>query len=143
MNYVFSALPPAPIVVRATISGEPDSPTYLNTATLTVGGTDITIIAIASTTGRGARTNWSSQPINLTGLANGLHRLRRRTQQHGHLARRCDAPLGDVGGALELRGVVISKCWPQRQRGEPRSTFPDIIEFYNAGAGAVDLSACG
>jgi hypothetical protein len=42
INYVLSALPPEPVVVRATIGGEPDSPTYLNTASLNVGGTDIT-----------------------------------------------------------------------------------------------------
>lgn len=143
MNFVAGALPAAPVVVRATINGEPDSPTYQSTATLNIGGTDITQYRYRVNNGAWSVDTLVSQPINLTGLANGhytVYVVGRNSS--GIWQADADATTSKTWAVLSsLRGVVINEVLARNDSAvNHEGTFPDIIELFNASASSVDLS---
>jgi len=142
INYVAGAVPAAS-VVRATISGEPDSPAYQNTATLTVGGTDITHYRYRVNGGAWSADTLVSQPVNLTGLANGhytVYVVGRNSA--GTWQADADATISKTWAVLSsLRRVVINEVLARNDSAvNHEGTFPDIIELFNAGTGSADLS---
>jgi hypothetical protein len=143
INYVSGALPPIPVAVKATISGEPDSPTYQTTATLNVGGTDITHYRYRVNNGAWSSDTAVSQPINLSSLANGHYTVyvvgRNST---GTWQADADATISKTWAVLSsLRRVVINEVLALNNGAvNHEGTFPDIIELYNASASSVDLS---
>lgn len=143
INYVQSALPAAPTVVRATVSGEPDSPTYQNTATLNVSGADITHYRYRVNGGAWSADTLASQPINLTSLANGHYTVyvvgRNST---GTWQADADATVSRTWAVLSsLRGVIINEVLARNDGAvNHENTFPDIIELFNSSASSVDLS---
>jgi hypothetical protein len=143
INFVTSALPSAPVVVRATVTGEPDSPTYLNAATLTVGGTDITQYRFRLNNGAWSADRLVSQPISLTGLANGhytVYVVGRNSS--GIWQADADATVSKTWAVLSsLRSVVINEVLARNDSAyNHEGTFPDYIELFNAGTTTVDLS---
>ena len=143
ITYASGAVPLAPAVARATISGEPDSPAYQNTATLNVGGTDITHYRYRVNNGAWSADTVVSQPINLNGLANGHYTVyvvgRNST---GSWQADADATISKTWAVLSsLRRVVINEVLARNDSAvNHEGTFPDIIELYNASASSVDLS---
>ncbi|HKX61210.1 MAG TPA: lamin tail domain-containing protein, partial [Verrucomicrobiae bacterium] len=141
--YVQGALPAAPVVVRATVSGEPDSPTYQNTATLNVGGTDITHYRYRVNGGAWSADTLVSQPINLTSLANGQYTVSVVGRNSaGTWQADADATVSRTWAVLSsLRGVVINEVLARNDGAvNHENTFPDIIELFNSSASSVDLS---
>jgi len=143
INYVLSALPAAPVVVRATVSGEPDSPTYLNAATLIVGGTDITHYRFRLNNGAWSADRLVSQPISLTSLANGHYTVYVVGRNSAGIWQAdADATVSKTWAVLSgLRGVVINEVLARNDGAvNHEGTFPDYIELFNAGAATIDLS---
>ncbi len=144
INLALAALPAAPAVVRATVSGEPDSPTFQNTATLTVGGTDITQYRFRLNGGAWSADLPVATPINLSGLTNGHYTvfvLGRNSA--GTLQAEAEATVSRTWAVLSgLRGVIISEVLARNDSAvNHQGTFPDIIELYNPpGGGVADLA---
>ncbi len=143
MNAALAALPAAPVVVRATISGEPDSPTYLNSAALNVGGADITQYRYRVNNGAWSADRLVSQPLSLSGLANGhytVYVVGRNSS--GTWQADADATVSKTWAVLSsLRGVVINEVLARNESAvNHEGTTPDYIELYNSGAASIDLS---
>lgn len=142
INFVTGALPAAPTVVRATVSGEPDSPTYLNTATLTVGGSDITHYRYRLNNGALSAQQTVATPLNLSGLADGTYTvfvIGRNSA--GVWQEESVATVSKTWAVLSnLRGVVFNEILARNDSAVNHSgTFPDIIELYHAGTGTLNL----
>jgi hypothetical protein len=143
INYVQGAVPPAPVAVRATIAGEPDSPTYLNTATLNVGGADITHYRYRLNNGAWSADRLVSQPISLTSLANGHYTVYVVGRNSAAVWQAdADATVSKTWAVLSgLRGVVINEVLALNDSAvNHEGTFPDFIELFNSGASPVDLA---
>ena len=143
MNAALAALPAASAVVRATISGEPDSPTYLNSAALNVGGADITQYRYRVNDGAWSADRLVSQPLSLSGLANGhytVYVVGRNSA--GTWQADADATVSKTWAVLSsLRGVVINEVLARNESAaNHEGTTPDYIELYNSGAASIDLS---
>jgi hypothetical protein len=143
INYVAGALPAVPVAVRATISGEPDSPTYQNTTVLNIGGTDITHYRYRLNNGAWSADTVVTQPINFSGLANGhytVYVVGRNSA--GTWQAEADATVSKTWAVLSsLRRVVINEVLARNDGAvNHEGTFPDIIELFNASAISVDLS---
>ncbi len=143
MNAALAALPAASAVVRATISGEPDSPTYMNSAALNVGGADITQYRYRVNGGAWSADRLVSQPISLSGLANGhytVYVVGRNSA--GTWQADADATVSKTWAVLSsLRGVVINEVLARNESAaNHEGTTPDYIELYNSGAASIDLS---
>lgn len=143
MNAAAAALPAAPVVVRATISGEPDSPTYLNSAVLNVSGADITFYRYRVNNGAWSADRAVSLPIALSGLTNGhytVYVVGRNSA--GTWQADADATVSKTWAVLSgLRGVVINEVLARNDGAvNHEGTTPDYIELYNSGASSVDLS---
>lgn len=143
MSLVQSVLPAAPTVVRATVSGEPDSPTFLSTATLLVGGTDITQYRFRVNNGAWSADRLVNQPISLGGLTNGYYTVYVVGRNSGGTWQAdADATISKTWAVLSgLRGVVINEVLARNDGAVVHEgTTPDYVELYNAGASSVDLS---
>jgi hypothetical protein len=142
--YVLSVLPPvtlsnAPV---ATISGTPRSPTWRNTATLTIGGTDIVSYRFSLNGGAYAAETVVATPISLSGLANGTNIVR-------VIGRNSTGSWQEQSNAT-VRAWVVNTSWPAVRLNEVLArnvaavnhsgTFPDVIELFNEGTASVDLS---
>ncbi len=143
IDYVLRALPAAPVDVRVAVSGEPESPTYLNTATLNVVDADITHYRYRVSNGAWSADQLAGQPINLTGLANGhytVYVIGRNSA--GTWQTDADATISKTWTVLSsLRGVVINEVLARNDSAvNHEGTFPDLIELFNAGESSVDLS---
>jgi hypothetical protein len=143
MNQVASVLPPAPVVIHATVTGEPSTPTYLTSANLTVGGAGITHYRYRLNNAAYSTERTVGTPIALSGLADGTYTV--------YVIGR------DVGGTYQaqsaatvsktwtvvssLAGVVINEVLARNDSATNHfGTFPDMIELYNSRSTAVDLS---
>ena len=143
MNAAAAAIPAAPVVVRATVSGEPDSPTYLNSAVLNVGGADITHYRYRVNNGAWSADRTVAQPIALSGLANGHYTVYVVGRNSGGTWQAdADATISKTWAVLSsLRGVVISEVLAINDGAvNHEGTTPDYIELFNAGASSIDLS---
>lgn len=143
MNAALAALPAASAVVRATISGEPDSPTYLNSAALNVGGADITQYRYRVNNGAWSADRLVSQPLSLSGLANGHYTVYVVGRNSAGIWQAdADATVSETWAVLSsLRGVVINEVLARNESAaNHEGTTPDYIELYNSGAASIDLS---
>ncbi len=144
INSALAALPAAPTVVRATISGEPDSPTFQTTASLTVGGADITAYRYRLNGGAWSADQAAGTPISLSGLANGHYTVFVVGRNSaGVWQADADATVSRTWAVVSgLRGVVINEVLARNVSAVAHEgTFPDWIELLNpAGGAAVDLS---
>lgn len=143
MNAAAAALPALPSIVQAAISGEPDSPTYLNSAVLTVGGPDITHYRYRVNNGAWSADQPVAQPIALGSLANGyytVHVVGRNSA--GTWQADADATASKTWAVLSsLRGVVINEVLARNDGAvNHEGTTPDYIELYNSGTTTIDLS---
>ncbi len=137
----------------ASISGEPPSPTWRTSATLTVGGPDI--YAYMYSVNGGAFSNEIDvtnpgtanavvPPIQLTGLADGVHTVRVVAKN-------------SAGVWQDVAAATVSKTWTVKSSLVPtvrinevlaanvntlnvNGSHPDLIELYNDGPTSVDLS---
>lgn len=143
----------AAVLGGATIAGEPTSPTYLSSATLTVGGPDIYAYkyrvnggawSAEIATSNPGTVNASIPPIVLTGLANGSYTV--------------DVVEKNSAGFYQAdTAATHSKTWTVNTALAPHvrlneilarnvsavnhnGAFPDLIELYNDGQGTADLS---
>jgi len=129
-------------VAIATISGVPRSPTPFNTATFAVGGSGV--VAYRSQlngAGYGAETAVAT-PIVLNGLSSG-------TNVVSVIARNSNGVWQAEANATMVSWVV-NPMWPKVRLNEVLArndsavnhfgTFPDLIELFNEGAVAIDLS---
>ena len=142
-NSALSQLPPAPMAVRAAVAGEPDSPTYLNTATLTVGGEGITHYRYRLNGGTFGAQSAVGTPITLSGLADGIYTVFVIGRNgDGDWQAEADATASRTWAVLSnLRGVVINEILARNESAvNHEGTFPDVVELFNAGNGTVDLS---
>ncbi len=143
INQVAGVLPAAPTLVQAVLSGEPDSPTGLNTATLNVGGADITHYRYRVNGGAWSADRLVSQPISLSALANGhytVYVVGRNSA--GTWQADANATISKTWAVLSsLRGVVINEVLARNDGAvNHEGTTPDYIELYNGGATTLDLS---
>lgn len=143
MNAALAAIPAAPVIVRATIGGEPDSPTYLNSAALNVGGADITQYRYRVNNGAWSADRLVTQPISLSGLANGHYTVYIVGRNSAGIWQAdADATVSKTWAVLSsLRGVVINEVLARNESAaNHEGTTPDYIELYNSGAASIDLS---
>lgn len=143
INFINSVLPPAPSTVLATVGGEPDSPTHLNTATLNVGGADITHYRYRVNNGAWSADRLVSQPISLTALANGHYTVYVVGRDSaGTWQADADATVSKTWAVLSsLRGVVINEVLARNDSAvNHEGTTPDYLELHNSGTTTIDLS---
>jgi hypothetical protein len=143
-----AAVPPG-----ATISGEPAGTTPLTSATLTVGNPAIrayqwrldngpwsAVVNVTNPFTAGA----SIPPIVLTGLANGPHTVYVVAQDSAGVWQSQSAPTvsktwtvdASLGGRVRINEVMADNQTALANAG----THPDVIELYNDGGAAIDLS---
>jgi hypothetical protein len=141
LNSYFAANPQPP---TATISGEPRSPTPFNTATLTVGGSNVVSYRFKLNNGTYGAETPVATPISLPGLANGstntvyvMGKSAAGVWQDGTNAPTV-SKIWVVNTALSkvrLNEVLADNVAAVNNGG----TFPDVIELYNEGATSVDI----
>jgi len=139
---VLSQLPPAAEVVSAAVSGEPPSATYLNTATLTIGGTNITHYRYRVNNGAYSAQAAVGAPITLSGLADGVytvHVIGRNAA--GTWQAETDPTISRTWTVLSgLRRLVFNEVLARNDAAVNHGgTFPDLVELYNAGSATVNL----
>lgn len=140
---VLSQLDPEPVVVRATISGEPFTPTYLNTATLQVGGAGITHYRYRLDGDAYGSETPVATPIALTSLADGSHTVYVIGRDESGVWQSESAPtLSRTWTVLSgLRRVVINEVLARNvSAAAVNGAFPDLVELFNPRATTVDLS---
>jgi len=137
-------VPPATNSPVATISGEPRSPTFATTATLTVGGADITHYRYRLNNGALSAEAPVANPITLSGLANGsTNTVYVVGRNSGGIYQSAGAPtisktwvVNTAAPTVRLSEVLAQNVSAFNHSG----TFPDAIELHNEGGSVVDLS---
>ncbi len=140
--YVLSQLPAEPNSVRATIVGEPVSPTFQNSAVLTVGGQDITHYKYRLNNGAWGSETMVSTPIALSGLADGTYTVYViGRNSSGTWQAEADATVSQTWAVLSnLKGVVINEVLARNDTAfEYQGTFPDLVELFNASSTPMNL----
>jgi hypothetical protein len=137
-------VPPATNSPVATVSGEPRSPTWRTTATLTVGGDRITDYQWRLNDGPWSADVPAITPITLTDLPDGS------TNIVSVVGRNAGGIYQDKAAATRSAAWVVQTAWPTVRLNEilarndaavnHNGTFPDLIELYNEGTASVDLS---
>lgn len=141
-NTIAGLVPPT--ADPATLTGEPRSPTPLTSATLTVGGQNIVAYRYKLNNGAFGAETPVGTPISLTGLANGSSNL-------VYVIGRNEAGFWqDTNSATISRPWIVNTAWSRVRLNEilvrndsavnHQGTYPDLIELFNEGATAVDLS---
>jgi hypothetical protein len=142
LNYAASVLPPAPTVVQATVAGEPISPTYLNSATLTVGGTGVTHYRYRLDNAAFGLETPVATPISLSALPDGLHTVYVIGRDAAGVWQSTLSPTISRSWAVasSLRQVVFNEVLARNDGViNHGGHFPDLVELYNAGTATVDL----
>jgi len=140
---VLGQLGPEPDVARATVSGAPDSPTGLNSATLFVGGEDITSYRHRLNNGAYGPETPVATPIQLSGLANGVYTVFVLGRTSGGTWQDSNEPTASRSWAVlsSLRGVILNELLALNNGAVNHfGTFPDLIELYNSGSTTVNLA---
>jgi hypothetical protein len=140
---VIAGLVPAR-VDRATITGEPRSPTPSRNATLTVGGNDIVSYRFKLNNGSYGGERLVSSNIALVNLPNGS------TNTVYVIGKTSAGGWQSTSDPTVSRTWVVDTSWPTVRLNEVlahndsainhNGTFPDYVELYNEGASSVDLS---
>ncbi|MEK6250188.1 MAG: lamin tail domain-containing protein, partial [Planctomycetales bacterium] len=128
----------------ATISGEPRSPTGLNSATLTVAGDDITEYQYRLNGGPFSNSAFVTTPIQLSDLPEGS------TNQVSVRGRNSAGVWQSNDRLTESRTWIVQADTPTIRINEVLArndsavehfgTYPDMIELYNESLTAVDVS---
>jgi lamin tail-like protein/Big-like domain-containing protein/CotH protein len=142
-NSVLAQLSPVLTIPRATISGEPPSPTHVNSTTLTVSGNDITSYRYRLNNGAFGPETPVGTPINLTGLGMGTYTVFVVGRNSQGLWQSTNAPTISKTWTVipGLVGVVINEVLARNDSAVNHSnTFPDMIELFNASGASIDLS---
>ncbi len=140
--YVLSQLPAAPVVIQATLSGEPPAATYLTSATLTVGGPNITHYRYRLNNGAFGPETPVGTPIQLSGLTDGLYTVYVIGRNAAGTWQSTAAPtISKTWTVLSGRaGVVINEVLARNDSAvDHEGTFPDMIELFNAGSATANL----
>ncbi|HTD88506.1 MAG TPA: lamin tail domain-containing protein, partial [Candidatus Binatia bacterium] len=140
---VISQLSPALTVPRATLSGEPPSPTYLDGAALRVSGADIASYRYRLNNGVFGAETAVGTPITLSGLASGTYTVSVIGKNSAGAWQSTNAPTISKTWTVipGLAGVVINEVLARNDSAVNYSnTFPDLIELYNARGTSIDLS---
>ncbi|MCI0746014.1 MAG: lamin tail domain-containing protein [Verrucomicrobia subdivision 3 bacterium] len=134
----------SPIPGVATISGEPRSPTPLQTATLTIGGNDVVSYRFRLNNGSYGAERPVSQQIVFPSLGNGT------TNTVYVIGKTSAGGWQSTANPTPSKTWVVNTAWPGVRINEVladnvsainhNGSFPDVIELYNEGSGAVDLS---
>ncbi len=143
INNVLAQLTPEPTTVRATISGEPISPTALRNASLTVGGTDITHYRYRLNNGTFGPETPVATPISLSSLANGTYTVYVIGRNASGVYQDQSSPTISKTWTVigSLANVVINEVLARNDSLlNHNGTFPDVIELFNQRNTAVDLS---
>lgn len=140
---VLAQLPPAPVALRATVAGEPAAVTFLNAATLTVAGADITHYQYRVNGGAFGPETPVATPITLSSLADGTYTvfvIGRNSA--GEWQDESEPTLSRTWTVLSgLRGVVFNEVLARNVSAvSTNGAFPDLIELHNPRATTVDLS---
>jgi hypothetical protein len=136
---------PAPSLYPvATVSGEPRSPTPGRNATLTVGGAGVTHYSYRLNNGLFGPETPVATPISLSNLPNNS------TNVVAVIGRNAAGIYQEAENATLSRAWVVNTAWPAVRLNEVLArndsavnhsgTFPDLIELFNEGASAIDLS---
>src|SRR6185436_2644314 len=137
LGAIAGLVPPATNAPLATVRGEPRSPTWRSTATLTVGGTEITHYQWRLNSGPWSGDIPVATPISISGLGNGSSNV-------------VEVVGRNVGGIYQSRATpTVSASWivntslPTVRLNEVLAkndsalnvsgSFPDAIELYNEG----------
>jgi hypothetical protein len=140
----------AAVAAGASISGEPQSPTSLGTATLKIGGPDIYSYryringgawsAEVPTTGT-QTINPTVPAIQLSGLAPGDYTVQVEERNYaGVLQDDASATTSRTWTVTAAPTVLINEVMAANQTAvNHEGTFPDLIELYNNGPATVDL----
>jgi hypothetical protein len=134
-----------PIPPRATISGEPRSPSPLTSATLTVGGSNVVSYRYKLNNGSYGLETPVATPISLAGLPNGstnvvyvMGKSAAGAWQHGTNSPTV-SKVWVVNTAVPL--VRLNEVLAQNVAAVNHAgTFPDVIELYNESASPVNIS---
>ena len=140
---VLSQLGPDAAIVRATIAGEPVTPTYLNTAMLQVGGGGITHYRYRLNGGAYGPETPVATPIELNGLADGSYTVYVIGRDEFGVWQSESAPTFSRTWTVlsGLRRVVINEVLARNVSVVAvNGAFPDLVELFNPRAAAVDLS---
>ncbi len=143
MNLALALIPPAPVVVSATIEGVPATPTFLNTATIQIGGTDITHYRYRINGGAFGSETPVGTPIELSGLADGSYTVFVIGRNASGLWQSENSPTRSRTWTVlsGLRRVVINEVLARNTTAaQVNGAFPDLIELHNPRATTVDLS---
>jgi hypothetical protein len=140
---VLAMLPPEPVTVTATLSGEPTTQTYLNSATLTVGGQGVTHYRYRINGGAYGPETPVGVPIQLTGLSDGtyiVYVIGRDAAMNWQAE--TSATLSKPWTVLSgLRRIVINEVLARNVMAVNHGgAFPDLVELHNPRATDVDLS---
>jgi hypothetical protein len=129
----------APVAV---VSGTPRSPTPFTSTTLTVGGSGVTSYAVSVNGGAYSAETPVATTINLSSLANGTNRV-------SVIAKSTNGVWQSISNATVVTWVVNTSIPAVRinevlarnvSAHNHQGTFPDLIELYNEGNIAADLS---
>jgi hypothetical protein len=137
-------VPPATNNPIATVTGEPRSPTWRTTATLTVGGTNITHYQWRLNSGAWSAETPVATPISLSSLASGS------TNTVQVVGRNSGGIYQSTAAATVSKTWVVNTALPTVRLNEVMArndsavshfgTFPDMIELFNEGGSTVTLT---
>ncbi|HEU0011120.1 MAG TPA: lamin tail domain-containing protein [Verrucomicrobiae bacterium] len=136
-------VPPATNNPTATISGEPRSPTWRATATLTVGGTGVTHYQWRLNNGVWSAETAVATPIALSGLATGsTNTVYVVGRNSGGIYQSTTTPTVSKTWVVNtaLPTVRLNEALARNDSINYFGTFPDMIELYNEGPSSVTLT---
>ncbi len=142
-NLINGLVPPATLRPTATITGEPRSPTWQNSATLTVGGANVSHYQYRLNNTAFGPVTPVSTPITLSGLANG-------STNTVFVIGRTSAGVGQVGATVS-KTWVVNTATPAVRLNEVLArnvsavniggNFPDLIELFNESSSPVNIGS--
>ena len=139
---VLAQLDPLPTLVRASVTGEPATPTWLDAATLQVAGDGLTHYRFALNGGSYGPETPVATAIGLSGLTDGSYTVSVIGRDAGGTWQSTNAPtLSRTWTVLStLRRVIFSEILARNTAAvSVGGAFPDIIELYNPRATVVAL----
>jgi len=136
-------VPPATNNPVATISGEPRSPTWRTSATLTIGGANITHYQWRLNNGAWSAETTVATPITLSGLANGsTNTVYVVGKNSGGIYQSTATPTLSKTWVVNtsLPTVRLNEVLAWNSSVNYFGTFPDMIELHNEGPSSVTLT---
>ncbi|MGA2034634.1 MAG: lamin tail domain-containing protein, partial [Thermoguttaceae bacterium] len=128
------------------IAGEPTAQTTLTSATLAIGGPGVTSYKYCVNNGAWSAEIPIATPVQLTGLANGTYTVYVVGKNAAGAWQSQAAPTASKSWTVNnvLARVRINEVLAINHAAVLHGTsYPDLIELYNDGAAAVDLTGMG